>query len=279
MGCQGAISLFEKKGETAMTQKLVVEGSTVSASQLKDFFRQINDGSITGPIVQAVLDRRNPFGAPAEERKVQVVSADSFANGGVTYAMGLDVAAFLADWTKFYQEVWNVDFDFSSVLLPPVTPGFGWGVAVTQGMTVQKAYEKCIERFGAYKYDDRSLDVAVPTNVRDAINGSYIIWLRDRVEADEELKNKSAKQLEDNGIDSNTLTERLLLELWYHWKTGGHLDIKNVTLCAGSRYSVGYVPYVYWGTDDRALYVDWCRVDFRGDGIRSRQAVSTPKVA
>lgn len=264
-----------------MTQKLVVEGSSVTASQLKDLFRQINDGSITGPVVQAVLDHRNPFGIPAEERSTRVINVSGQANGGVTYTMGLDVVAFLADWTKFYLEVFEMGLDFSGTVPPSVTPGFGWGAAVAQDMTAQKAFGKCAERFSAVKYIDQSLDDAVPKerDVRTADHGTYIIWLRDRVEADEELKDTSARQLEDQGVNSITLTERLLLELWYHWKTTSHLDIKNVTLCAGSRYSFGVVPRVVWSAGDRGLYVGWYSVDDRDGYIRSRQAVSTPKAA
>lgn len=44
-----------------MASNLVVAGSTVSASQLKDFFRQIADGSLNGYHIQAILDHRNPF--------------------------------------------------------------------------------------------------------------------------------------------------------------------------------------------------------------------------
>jgi hypothetical protein len=38
-----------------------VIGTSISAAQLKDLFRQIDEGSITGAIVQAVLEHRNPF--------------------------------------------------------------------------------------------------------------------------------------------------------------------------------------------------------------------------
>lgn len=44
-----------------MAVKTVVAGSTVSAPQLKDLFRQIEDGSINGHIMQAILEHRNPF--------------------------------------------------------------------------------------------------------------------------------------------------------------------------------------------------------------------------
>jgi hypothetical protein len=45
-----------------MATKNVIEGSNkVSASQLKDFFRQIDEGGITGDHIQALLERKNPF--------------------------------------------------------------------------------------------------------------------------------------------------------------------------------------------------------------------------
>lgn len=52
-----------------MATKNVIEGSNkVSASQLKDFFRQIDEGGITGDHVQALLERKNPFSDNLEVR-------------------------------------------------------------------------------------------------------------------------------------------------------------------------------------------------------------------
>jgi len=46
-----------------MANKTVIEGSdNVKASQLKELFRQIDEKTITGSILQAVLDNKNPFG-------------------------------------------------------------------------------------------------------------------------------------------------------------------------------------------------------------------------
>lgn len=42
-------------------QKVVVGGSSVTALQLKDLFRQIADGSLDGGHVQAMLEHKNPF--------------------------------------------------------------------------------------------------------------------------------------------------------------------------------------------------------------------------
>jgi hypothetical protein len=59
-------SSFERK-----IMVIPVIGTSVSAAQLKDFFRQIEEGSITGAIVKAVLEGRNPFEKIAATQAVQ----------------------------------------------------------------------------------------------------------------------------------------------------------------------------------------------------------------
>ncbi|MEK7582485.1 MAG: hypothetical protein AAB452_01325, partial [Patescibacteria group bacterium] len=200
-----------------------------------------------------------------------------WANGDVTFASGLDTAAFLADWARFYQEIFGITADLSRAPLPAYRLGFHWGVAVVPGITTQQAYEKCKERFSSWKYTDQSLDQAVPRDKDDRTvdNGSYVVWCRPRVEADEEHKNLSAKKIaERRDITTMTLLERLLLELWFHYKTSGHLDIKNYTLCSGSRGSGGSVPRVDWyGGYDR-LRVYWGSVGDCYDSFRAREVVS-----
>ena len=100
----------------------------------------------------------------------------------------------------------------------------------------------------------------------------YAIWVRDRVEADEELKNKSADDLKASGTNCIILEERLMLEFFYYWKNKSHLDIQNVTLCAGSRYSDGGVPCVSWYGD--GLLVGWFGRAGANGYLRARQAVS-----
>lgn len=49
-----------------MAKKTVIEGSNnVRASQLKEFFRQIDEQIITGSILQSLLENKNPFGIDA----------------------------------------------------------------------------------------------------------------------------------------------------------------------------------------------------------------------
>jgi len=118
------------------------------------------------------------------------------------------------------------------------------------------------------------LDEAVSINDRSPSSGSYAIWLRDRVEADEEHKNKSANYLKSANISGITLLERLLFEFKYFRETGKHLDVQNWTLCSGSRYTGGGVPRVDWGPGSRGLWVYWYDPGFAFDFLRSREVVS-----
>jgi len=147
---------------------------------------------------------------------------------------------FLSDWVNFYQEVFNLKVDLSGIKIPAKRKGFDRLIIVAQGMTPQKLYDKCKELFPCWKYTDKNLDEIVSSE-RTSKNDPYAVWFRDRVEADEELKNLSANQLKDRSILGITLEERFLYELKYFKETGKHLDIQNITLCAGSRVGVGTV--------------------------------------
>lgn len=92
------------------------------------------------------------------------------------------------------------------------------------------------------------------------------------IEADPEMANKSADELGEPE-KYITIRERLLMELQYFKETGQHLDLENVTLCAGSRYAGGSVPRVYWSPTDRKLYVSTCYSNDAGSSLRARAAV------
>lgn len=212
---------------------------------LEDLTHKLRKGVITGKQFDRFLKKENPFATPDSK---------------------------IGEWQRFYQDVFGWDKDFSNLQIPPERDGFGWLVIVAEGLTLNRVFDKCTKRMKTWAWAD-DLDKAVPKNDREA-KTDYAVWVRDRVEADEELKNLSANQLAEKGIPGITLLERLILELFYFWKSRGkHLDLKNVTLCAGSRYSDGYVPGVYWGSD-AGLGVYWYYPDGQRDSLRARAEVS-----
>lgn len=136
-------------------------------------------------------------------------------------------------------------------------------------ITAQRLYDICRERFNCWKYTNNSLDNVVVINARDPRKGSYVAWFRDRVEADEELSDLSAIQLEKRKIPGITLLEREVMEYDYFNHTNDHLDIDSMTICSGSRYLCGDLPRVRW--DGNKFFIHWFFTDRANPILRSRQ--------
>ena len=219
-----------------------VGGMSEWSGMLKDLFRQIDDGSINLQQLQAFLEHRNPF----------------------------ETVDPVTDWQNFYRDTFDSEVDFSELQVPKKEEGFDRLIIVAQGMTPQRLYDKCKELFPCWKWTDKNFNKVVSSE-RTSKNGAYAVWFRDRIEADEELKNLSANDLKEQGITGITLEERLLYELKYFAETGKHLDVKNITLCSGSRDSDGGVPDVYWCSDQLEVY--WYDPDDGYEFLRSRRAV------
>ena len=155
----------------------------------------------------------------------------------------------LERWQKFYREVFGfksafLKREFKKLRVPAGRDGFERLLVILKGLECNQVFDICAKRFTSSRWTD-DLNSAIVENDREPTQ-IYAIWIRDRVEADEENKNLSADDLQSRNDPGLTLLERLVLELFYHWETGEHLDIQNITLCAGSRYSDDVVPSVHW---------------------------------
>lgn len=208
-------------------------------------FRQFNDGSLTLANAKAFVEHRDPFA----------------------------ITDIKSEWAEFYRKHFRLSVDFSDVVVPVDPSGFDRIIFIPKGLKMNRVVKVLKKKFNVSLYVD-DLDGDVRENIRSA-DKSYAIRLRDRVEADEELKNLSANQLKERGDNIITLLERLVYELKYWDETGGdHLDLSNWTLCAGSRYSDGLVPCVHWFTASVKLHVYWCNPDNANDCLRGRVVVS-----
>ena len=132
-------------------------------------------------------------------------------------------------------------YDFASLTIP-VCPSDGWRLLIIADIPLEEFYAKCKELFLCWFWTDDNFNTIVTWNERDTKNGPYAIWVKDNVEADEELKNLSATDIKEKGIATETLADRLIHELKFFTESGKHLDMKNMTLCAGSLDSFGVVP-------------------------------------
>lgn len=147
-----------------------------------------------------------------------------------------------------------------------------WTVKIRKGQTIEGTLRECQKLFKVWRYTDADLDELV-TSDRNS-SEAYEVSFKANVEADENLKNSSAADLQERGIKGITLVERLQLEIDYFRETGKHLDIENWTLCSGSRSSGGGVPDVRWRRSGSAMCVDWDFLDDRDDNLRSREVLT-----
>lgn len=243
-------------GETAKSVKVVVSGSSgVTASQLKDFFRQIEDGSINGAVLQAILEHhRDPFGPGIikGEEAAQVIFSHELME-------------------EIYRE-FGIELDLNSSLWVEPEVGF-WDVYMSPKLTASKLvdYLKKLD-VTVYQSDENFV-----LGVRDVVarpQEPYRIRFRARIEADAETQNLSAQDTAERGLNCITLRERLFLEVLYFKATCQHLDVKSITRCDGSRSPDGSVPRVHWNSDSREVCVYWCSPRGRGPSLWTRVAVS-----
>ena len=182
----------------------------------------------------------------------------------------------LALWAKFDREVFGVIYDPAALLVPQAPDAdFRWPIVIPEGMTMNRVIATMRDAGLKVLLYTEELDRDVSENDRAPKNGAYVVLVRAREEADEELANRSADELKTAGISGTTLLEQLRLVFFYWWKTGGkkrgkYLDVKNWTLCEGSRYSGGDVPSVYWDPIDQAVYVSWTNRHAQNPDLRAR---------
>lgn len=180
------------------------------------------------------------------------------------------VEAQIRSWIKFHRKHFGIELNYKEVLavIPAQINSFTRLIIIPKGLTLRMIVKKIEELMPFWMYTN---NLELITSVRTS-EKTYGIWIRDREEADKELKNLLADQLKEKGVNSITLEERLVLEIKFWEETGKHLDMESITLCAGSRHDAGLVLRVGW-YDDK-VNVHWCHADHYGGTLRVRQVVS-----
>lgn len=174
-------------------------------------------------------------------------------------------------WQDFY-EIFGINCDFSQLAIPRRPTKEKWQLLVIADVKLEQLFVRCQQLFPCWRWTNEDLDSKIVGNERSASDSTYAIWVKDEQEADEKLKNMSANDVKRKNLATETLAERLVHELVFFEKTGKHLDVNNVTLCAGSRSEDGSVPDVSW--DGGKLSVSWYYPAFASDRLRARQVVS-----
>ena len=173
------------------------------------------------------------------------------------------------EWERFYLKRFSHTVDLAGLHVPPKPDYPCFAVVIIPGVTNNVVFDACTKAFKTWRYQN---DLNTITDVVKRPDGPYVVWVRDTVEADPDMANKSAEDIEKAGINTMTLKERMMLELKYFDETGKHLDIENWTLCTGSRDSDGNVPIASWSGGK--FSVNWYYAGYSCSSVRAREAVS-----
>lgn len=192
--------------------------------QWPELWRQLQGNLLPLNIFQALIEHRNPFEVLADyEHLLKWHSA----------------------WPRFWR-AFGFNYDHEALVLPDYRPGFGWSIVtpdLANWPTGKLLHEVGGRMFKTWQYyDDEKLDKVVSPQEPTT---THVVLVRDQVEADEGHKNKSANDIKQTNIPVITLRQRIVLEARYFFETNQHLDLVNLTLCAGSLYADGFVPGAY----------------------------------
>jgi len=154
-----------------------------------------------------------------------------------------------------------------------------WKLLMVKGLTMEKvisAYQKAGVELETFDVDLQKVINPEREQRNPNRDGTYLAGFRRKVEADEENRNQPADQREKQGCQDITLMERLVIGLAYFLATGKHLDIKNWTLCAGSRHRNGNVPRVDFDPARGKVHVSWSSPGHHYDDLRARSVSVLP---
>lgn len=184
-----------------------------------------------------------------------------------------EILKVLEGWQKFYQDFFEVDVDLTTIRIPAKQAGFDRLILIVRGIRLNRVWNIHEElKIPRWQWWSGSLEKAIQASERGSVKTTYALWVRDRQEADEELRNLSAERIANQKINTESLLERLVHGLKYFDETKNHLDVQYVTLCASSRYADGGVPEVCRDGNGH-LHVDGSHPTDRCLLVRARQAV------
>ncbi len=173
------------------------------------------------------------------------------------------------DWLRFYQNDCGIAISESDLVIPPPPSFPHWLVVEPAAFTPNMGFAAMEKRFKPTPWKViENLDEFERITPFEGVRAFYV---KARIEADEELKNRSAEMNWNDQIPAMTLQAREALECLFCEKTGKHLDQKNVTRCDGSRRRDGFVPNVDWNPDDHTVRVYWWLAHGRDGCLRARQ--------
>jgi hypothetical protein len=158
----------------------------------------------------------------------------------------------IKEWEDFYLKYFNVSIDLKNINIPESPRQEKRLLVIVPAISVDRVIK------AQQKYFKVRMAVSGPPaklkNIH-AHHGPYGIWVADSRETFLKLRNRSANWAIETNFEGVTLQERLLHDFKYWDESGYHLDIECMTLCAGSRFANGLVPFVNYEEKENEVLI------------------------
>lgn len=237
---------------------------------LADLMHKLKKGVLTEDELKLFLKKQNPFA-------VELDLSSNIPNDQ-------DADEQIANLERFYDQVLNINLVVPKFRLPHprIRKEFNLALIMSQKLSYDFLWEAMGQRYDlyCYYYSDICLEKLIKPEdeIRSPKNGSYMIWVQRLRECHKKTKGISAIIADSLGINGQTLLEAMFHFIYYDWLIGqtrgdffdgnGISKITNTddyknhlmnqetwSICSGSRFLYGGVPYFGWDVEKTRLYV------------------------
>lgn len=210
--------------------------------------------------------------------------------------MSATIEQLVANWQQFYQVVFGINVDLSTVRIPkPPHRGLSLGIVAPISMQAIETQVRQVRHFATYDVPGKKMQWDTIAHDRDAgVHGPYAFWMQDGSSPDSKFIGLSVATLRERrateGIQFCTIQEYCLLGLFQvidlqnpqaavkndnpvlrtsNWRMDVGMDREATTVCVGSydqsgasiRFSATYDPDEYTSfdkvkPDDTTRYFD-----------------------
>jgi hypothetical protein len=163
----------------------------------------------------------------------------------------------IEQWLKFYREVFSLSSGLEFSNFPHKVFSSLSTSQIIAAVNIDEVLAKCGNFLEVRTCRDLVICEESLTIDRAAKNGTYLIYTRGGIEADQKFSGMSGFAVWKKGIKGITLREHLLITLKTFWATEEHLDLKRITLCAGQHHPIdNFIPGTRWEEKSKILRID-----------------------
>ena len=265
-----------------MSEDMVVAGSSLTARQMKEFWKQVANGDISSEMFQLFLDHKKlqQSGNPSKGKKSQSRQGER----GVPLKYP-DTTLRLRDfWIEFWKTVGGRDLVDDDLNLPKYTLGYNWPIVLPSSVTNEQIFTLHSGPKWTYRNDLDSF--AVREDHLKLVDRSPVVLIRSSIEPDSDSRWSYNHAVTHKEIGFISIGQRIDIDAFFTWMHQDHkVEAGELGLCehldvvgytkTSSLDPDGSVAVARWAPTFGEFRVSWSLRGYSDSGGGVRRAVYT----